>query len=104
MRTTILVAALLLSGCGEQKPDNSMKAVAAKVREAYGHRDSVDELFTDAKMKPDQRERSGSRSFHARFVADDGYIWVKVYHGENESGPFFFDQESLQFSQSGKRK
>jgi hypothetical protein len=98
------VTVIALSGCGEQKPDNSMKAVAAKVREVYGHRDSVDELFTDAKMKPDQKERAGSRSFHARFAADDGYVWVRVSHGENESGPCNFQPETIQFSQSGKRE
>lgn len=95
-----LIVLVFAVGCG--KPDNSMKSVAAKVREVYGHRDSVDELFTDAKMKPDQKERAGSRSFHARFAADDGYIWVTVSHGENESGPCNFQHETIQFSQSGK--
>lgn len=104
MRTMILVAALLLSGCGAAKPDNSMKAVAAKVRDVYGHRDSVGELFTDAKMQPDQKERAGSRSFHARFAADDGYVWVTVSHGENESGPCLFQPDTIQFSTSGKRE
>lgn len=98
----IAAIAVALSGCGEPKPDNSMKAVAARIRDVYGHRDSLEALFTETGHSPDLKGNPKRGSLYARFVADDGYIWVKVSHNENETGPCWFLHETIQFSQSGK--
>ena len=94
------VAVIALSGCGEPKPDNSMKGVAARIRETLSQ-PTIDELYAAAKLKPDLiDQKPGRSSFHARFPADDGFIWVVVYGVNAPSASFH--EDTIQFSQSGK--
>lgn len=92
----VAIAVLLLVGCG--KPSNTMKDVAARIREGL-IADNLEELCKAAKVSCDRTETVRRREWF-RIPADDGFVWVEV---PSPDGPACsFKVSSIQFSQSGK--